>query len=158
MLNIFKLKSKDKTSLVVNNNDVNFVSQTRYYPPASKEWFNSIYSYNKDSTKLLPIYDRVVISLIRGYFNLYSRKLEKKIKWARMRTWMRRLSTNKILVSRAELKHSSDKVHITIYLYNRQKKYIIKKIKKIRLFLFSLVNIIKLLNKKKLKKIRRKKF
>ena len=41
---------------------------------------------------------------------------------------MRRLSTNKILLSRAELKHTSDKVTITLFVYNRHKKYLYNKI------------------------------
>ena len=33
-----------------------------------------------------------------------------------------------MLVSRAELKHTNDKVVVTIYVYNRQKKYYLNKI------------------------------
>ena len=46
----------------------------------------------------------------------------------------RRLSTNRILVSRAELKHTNDKVVITLYVYNRQKKYYLNKIKRLAKF------------------------
>ena len=41
---------------------------------------------------------------------------------------MKRLSTNKILLSRAELKHTTDKVTITLFVYNRQKKYLSNKL------------------------------
>jgi len=78
MLNILKLNLKNKNYLTFDKINVNSVSQTRHYPPASKEWFNSIYAYKKDTTKLLPNTDTVIIKLIRSYFNLYSRKLEKK--------------------------------------------------------------------------------
>lgn len=44
---------------------------------------------------------------------------------------MRRLSTTRVLVSKAELKHTSDKVVVTLYIYNRQEKYYINRIKKI---------------------------
>jgi hypothetical protein len=47
---------------------------------------------------------------------------------------VRRLSTNRILVSRAELKHTNDKVVITLYVYNRQKKYYLNKINRIAKF------------------------
>ena len=54
---------------------------------------------------------------------------------------LRRLSTNRILVSKPELKHTSDKVTITIYLYNRQKTYLLNRLKKIN----SIFNFFKLL-------------
>lgn len=44
---------------------------------------------------------------------------------------VRRLSTNRILVGRPELKHTNDNVIVTIYIYNRQKKYYLNKIKRI---------------------------
>lgn len=72
-----------------------------------------------------------MINLIKSYFNFYFRKLEYKIKIKRMRTRFRRLSTNRIFVSRADLKHDSHKVTATIYIYNRQKKYYINKIKRL---------------------------
>lgn len=44
---------------------------------------------------------------------------------------VRRLSTDRMLVSKAEVKHTSDKAIITIYVFDRQKKYYLNKIKKI---------------------------
>jgi hypothetical protein len=38
-----------------------------------------------------------------------------------LRTRIRRLSTNRIFVSRAEFKHTNSKVTVTLYIYNRQK-------------------------------------
>ena len=132
MLNIFTLSLKEKKLDTCTINNDYLVNQTRHYPPESKEWSNNIYAFNKNTTKLLPIADIVIIKLIRSYFNMYSRKLEKNIKYPsiRMRTRMKRLSTNRILVSKAEVKHTNDKLSITLYLYNRQKRYYINKIKK----------------------------
>lgn len=135
MLNIYKIK-KSKQALYPNRtvkllNSGNEMNEIRHYPPANKEWFNSIYAYNKDTSKSLPSADKVILKLIKSYFNLYSKKLENKIKSRRLAMRVRRLSTNRILVSKPELKHSSDKVTITIYLYNRQKIYFFSKIKKI---------------------------
>lgn len=73
-----------------------------------------------------------MIKLIKSYFNFYSRKLENKIKFKRLRTRIRRLSTNRIFVSRAELKHTNNKVTVTLYIYNREKKYLFNKIKRIK--------------------------
>ena len=131
MLNILNLKKNkiDKTINIVDNGNV--YSEIRHYPPANKEWFNSIYAYNKDTNKSLPSADKALLKLIKSYFNLYSRKLLRKTKSRRLSKRKKRLSTNRILVSRAELKHTSDKVTITIYLYNRQRKYYYNRIKKL---------------------------
>lgn len=137
MLNVFNIKKHDDTSKInmvaqpLQKNNKNFVSKPKHYPPANKEWFNSIYSYNKNTSKLIPTADHIILKLVKSYFNLYSRKLEKKVKSPRLRIRARRLSTNRILVSRPEVKHTNDKVIITIYVYNRQKKYYLNKINRI---------------------------
>ena len=134
MLNIFNVKlKKGKNKDITNEYRGNDLGLTRHYPPANKEWSNSIYAYNKNTPKLLPIADKVLSKLTKSYFNLYSLKLEKKIKSRRVRKWSRRLSTNRILISKAELKHTSDKVIITIYVYNRQEKNHLKKMRKINI-------------------------
>ena len=132
MLNVFnaRLKKEQKVKLEKENN-YNYIGKPRHYPPANKEWFNSIYVYNNNIIKLLPTLDKVTLKLVKSYFNLYSRKLEKKIKSRRLRIRGRRLSTNRILISKAELKHTNDKVVVTIYVYNRQKKYYLNKINRI---------------------------
>nr|UFP91289.1 ribosomal protein S3 [Phaeoplaca camptidia] len=131
MLNILNLKKKqyNKNVKLIYNENINEISEIRHYPPANKEWFNSIYAYNKDTSKLLPSADKVILKLIKSYFNLYSRKLDNKTKSPHLIRRLKRLSTNRILVSKAELKHTSDKVIITIYLYNRQKRYYINRVK-----------------------------
>ena len=64
---------------------------------------------------------------------MYSRSLERKIKSRprRFRTWMRILSSRKIIVSKPELKHTNDKIIINLYIFNRQNNYYLKKIRKI---------------------------
>lgn len=132
VLNVFNIKLiKDHIFNAKVENNKNFAGKPKHYPPANKEWFNSVYSYNKNATKLLPAADEAILKLVKSYFNLYSRKLERKIKSVRLRLRARRLSTNRILVGRPEIKHTNDKVTITIYIYNRQKKYYLNKIKKI---------------------------
>ena len=132
MLNIFNLKLKNNLPKDINvDNTGNDIGRIKHFPPATKEWSNSIYAYNKGTIKLLPIADKVVGKLIKSYFNLYSVKLEKKIKSRRLRIRFRRLSTNRILVSKAEFKHTSDKVIITVHVYNRQKNYYLNKMIKV---------------------------
>ena len=131
-LNVFNTKlKKQNTSKTRVEKTNNYVNKPRHYPPANKEWHNSIYAFNNNTIKLLPVNDKILLKLVKSYFNLYSRKLEKKVKSRRLRKRGRRLSTNRILTSRAELKHTNDKVIITIYTYNRQKKYYLNKIKRI---------------------------
>jgi len=80
--------------------------------------------------------DNNFMSLVKSYFNFYFKK--KKIKkykgkkkiFKRKRSISRKLSANKIFVAKGDLKHTSSKVVITLYLYNTEKKFLIRKIKK----------------------------
>ena len=132
-LNMFKKKvvkprnsKKDKLEVTPN-----FAGRPKYFVPAITEWYNNTYTYNNNTSKLLPIALKVTFRLIKSYFNIYSRKLENKIRSRPLRIKVRRLSTNRMLISRPELKHTNDKVFITTYLYNRQKTYYLNKILKI---------------------------
>ena len=143
MLDIFKIfkdnsvaaKTKDNVNLLPlqggNNNKNNKIGETRHYPPATKEWVNSTYSYNKNYIKTLPIADNVVNKLIKGYLNMNPLINNKKSKRVEIR--FKRLSLNKILVSKAEVKHTNNKVIVTVYLYNRNKKFFIYKLKNLYL-------------------------
>ena len=129
MFNTSKKKhNKQKVNVESDASQNNYIGKPRHYPPASNEWFNSIYVYNNKTLKLLPTLDKVTLKLVKSYFNFYSRKLEKKVNARRSRVRGRRLSINRILISRAELKHTNDKVVVTIYVYNRQMKYYFNKI------------------------------
>ncbi len=157
MLNVFNARLKKKIQKVKLEDNYNYIGKPRHYPPANKEWFNSIYVYNNNTVKLLPTLDKVTLKLVKSYFNFYSRKLEKKIKSRRLRIRGRRLSTNRILISRAELKHTNDKVVVTIYVYNRQKEYYFNKIIRMATINNILSNRIKIkiIKKKSLKIISR---
>lgn len=148
MLNLFDKKTKNTSPDISNAKSLNFFSgtaldttnknnigETRHYPPATKEWFNSIYSYNKNFIKTLPIVDKIVNKLIKSYFNLSPLYNNKKS--SRVQVRFKRLSLNRILVSRAEMKHTNNKVIITVYLYNKNKKFFLYKIKNLyKTFLF----------------------
>lgn len=58
----------------------NYVEKPRHYPPANKEWFNSIYTYGKATQKLAPTLDKVTQKLVKGYLDFYSDKLEGRVK------------------------------------------------------------------------------
>jgi hypothetical protein len=126
------------------NNKKNNIDYTRHFSPANIEWSNSIYTYNKNILRHLPFIDKMLIALIKYYFNLFNTKHENKISSLNKSIKLRRLSINKIFVSKVELKHTSSKINITIYIYNRQKKYFLNKIKKIdRILQLNNTNILK---------------
>ena len=128
-LKLFENKSKHNThkprvTTYINN----YVAKPKHYPPAVKEWFNSIYAYNKNTIKSLPSLYKMAFKLIKSYFNLYSIKLEKnKIRSRRPRLISKRRSTNRMLTSKPELKYKSDEVTFNTYIYNRQNKNYISK-------------------------------
>jgi len=138
---IFKKKQKDikVIPLKVKTSDTGHI---RHFTPAAQEWRNSIYAYNKNYVKLLPVADNNFMSLVKSYFNFYfkNKKSEKKAKKSnkkgkqnisrRKRSRSRGLSANKIFVAKGDLKHTSSKAVITLYFYNTEKKFLIRKIKK----------------------------
>ena len=90
---------------------VNNIGQTRHYPPASQEWYNSVYSYNNNYIKLLPSADNNLMNLLKSYHSMYyGKELNKTV---RMKKKNRRLSLKKILIGKGQLKHTSNKIVIT---------------------------------------------
>ena len=111
-----------------------YVHKTKHYPVASKEWSNSVYTYDKNTNKTITSQDKTISRLIKAYFNSYSCGLEtnlKRIKSRRLRWNKKKTSINKIVSSKAEVKHNNDKAIITVYVYNGQKNYYLNKLKKI---------------------------
>ena len=145
MLNIIKSKLKNtykKKSL----NNLNVVIRNKDFVPAVRDWKNSIYVYNKNALSLIPVASRLVMKLIKGYFNSYNWKIEKQLRKERLRHRLRKLSTNRIFVSDGEFKHTNDKVNITLYVYNRQKYNYLYKLKNRYIRLFSKIRFLKKLN------------
>jgi hypothetical protein len=54
----------------------------------------------------------------------------------------RRLLVKKIFVSNAEIKHTSSKVIITLFIYNEEKRFLKSKIKKLTSIIFPSENIL----------------
>src|SRR5712675_644441 len=48
----------------------NDTGKTRHYPPGAQEWFNSIYTYNKNLIKTLPVLDKNLLYLLKSYYNM----------------------------------------------------------------------------------------
>ena len=88
----------------------------RNFPPLTKSWFNGIYTYDKNITNYTMFQDIIVNKAIKMFFSLNTNvNLNKK--FIRRRTQQRHRSSNKIFISKAEIKHSNDKVIITLYTY-----------------------------------------
>ena len=111
----------------IKNSDL---GRTRYFPPISKEWKNSIYVFNHNNLKNLPLFDININSLIKDYFNLQFKDqiLLKKKRFSKVNV----VSLNKIYASKAEIKHTNTKAILTVYTFNREKISLYKKIKKLK--------------------------
>lgn len=137
---IFSKYIKNNNKIIPSKIKISDVGNTKYFPPVSKEWKNSIYVFNPNNLKNFPVYDININSLIKNFFNLqFNYKfLLKKYKSYRLRS----ASFNKIYASKAEIKHTNNKAILTVYVYNREK---ISLLKKIRLLNKSFYNQVKLL-------------
>lgn len=145
-LNIFNKFTKNNIKLIPFNLQENSLGNIKYLPPASKEWKDSIYAFNKNSIEKISVINDININtLIKYYFNFrfFPRFIFKKYK----PRWVRRPSMNKIYVSKAEFKHTSSKAIITIYSYNREKVSLLNKIRKLRNSFFK--NILLLIDNNK---------
>lgn len=116
MLNLFELNLNEKTE----NKKKTQEKSNKHFSPSTREWNNSIYTYNKNALKTVPQASISSLKLVKSYFNLYNFKLERAIRDERLLRRLRRLSTHRIFVSNAEFKHTNNKVVITLYLFNRQ--------------------------------------
>lgn len=78
--------------------------------------------------KLLPVLNKNLSILINSYFSLYNTSFDKRTKHKRVRIKEKNISTNRLLVGEPNVKHTNDKINITVYAYNRRKKYYINKV------------------------------
>ena len=146
MLNIFKEKqnnindrslsinhiNKEKNDQINNKFKKDKYNNIIYYPSSSKEWFSSVYSFNKSYSKLLVVYDTILNKLFETYCNMLQNKI--RVLFKRRRDNKSRYSANKIYVSRAELKHTNTKLLIILYTYNKQRLSIERYIRKLVTF------------------------
>jgi hypothetical protein len=117
--------NNNKYKLIPFNLNLSSVGNTKYSPPASKEWKNNVYFFNYNNVKNLPFFDIKINKLIKGYFNLSFNP--KVLKTKQLHPKRIRASLNRIFVSKAEVKHTNSKAIITVYTYNREKKTLLKK-------------------------------
>jgi hypothetical protein len=107
------------------------VAIKRHFPASTSEWNNSVYAYNSKRTILLSAIDKIVIKLIKSYFNAYF--LSSRAATSpplRGETKISKLS--RIHVSKLELKHTSFSVVITVFVYCDELKNLESLYKKLR--------------------------
>jgi hypothetical protein len=101
-----------------------------------------------NNTKNYPVYDLNINHLITSYFNL---KFHPKfIVHKPISSRKRRKSFNKIFVSNAQMKHTNSKVVITLFVFNREKHVLLRKINRLNEIFVKLMLL--LINKDKLMK------
>jgi len=146
LIYLFSKYIKNNHKIIPSKVKISDVGNTRYFPPVSKEWKNSIYVFNPNILKNLPMYDININSLIKSFFNLqFNYKfLFKKYSPSRLRS----SSLNKIFASKAEIKHTNNKAILTVYVYNREKISLLKKIKRLKKSFFNKVKLLIYKNKK----------
>lgn len=109
---------------------------------SSKEWFGSVYSFNNSYIKGLVVLDSNLNKLLKSYCNMLLYKI--KILFKRRRHNKSRYSANRLYVSRAELKHTTTKLIILFYTYNKQKSFLERSLRKI----ITLIRVYKLKKEK----------
>ena len=129
---VFFIKSKglnlNETNKQTGFEYKNLVGLSKHFVPSMKEWHNSIYTYNRETIKSLPYFDRLVFKITKSYLNFYNIGLEKNARSLRARRRRRKASINKILIGRPSFKHTNNDVVINIHYYNRRAKYYVNKI------------------------------
>lgn len=113
------LRKNSKTIHLQPNS--NYVGLTKYFPSFAKEWKNTVYSYNENLMKNLPVDFFNINKVIKGYFNLYFKNYKFIGDKFSIFLRKRRKFLNRILVSNANIKHTNNKAVITLYVVNREK-------------------------------------
>jgi len=140
-----KNNNNHKTLLPINLSK-NDVGEVKYFPSTSEEWKNNIYCFNNNHLKYLPSFDISIDKLIKNYFNSYFFKsnpkfLDKKFKFSKGNAGFKQ-----IYISTSELNHVNYKTLITLYVYNKQKITLLRKINTLNLFTKSSLKKIFLMN------------
>jgi len=120
--NLFEKSLNNKFKNLLGLKTINDTGKPKYLPPFFKEWKNTIYFYNKNSIKKLPIINIIINKLIKTYINLMYTNLKlKKISTKRRNRFLKN-----IYISKAEIKYTNSIGIITIHTMNNL-NYIFKK-------------------------------
>src|ERR1700761_3462956 len=128
----------------------------KHFPSSTRYWDSSIFMYNNNALSFIPYISKLAIKFIKNYFYLYNIKIERNIRRKKIFNRRRKLSTNRIFLSKGEFKHTNNKVIITLYIYNKQKNNYLLKLKKRYINKF-LINILSFKNNNTIKSLSSKK-
>lgn len=126
MLNILNLLKKNKIKITCIKKGETIRAHKRDIP-LSKEWYNSVYVFSKNSIRFLPAVHHHIFKRVKTYFNMTCVNLEVNIR-SRKYIKLKASDGNKIWVSTPEIKHFSEKISITIYIYNKLYSILKKKL------------------------------
>lgn len=135
----YYVKTKNKRNYEADKTDNGIVTKvssekkdshrnSRLYPFSTKEWYSSIYSYNKSFTKSLVANNYFLNLLLKSYLNMIRIK---RAVITRRRDNKSRYSAKKVYTSRAELEHTNSRLLITLFSYNKKKAWFEGKVRKI---------------------------
>lgn len=125
------LHKKQQNLYNKNYNKNDKVSYTRFNIPLNKEWYDSVYSFNKNSIKLLPFHNNYTRRISKSYFNLFNFNFNVKnrgIKKFFIRS--KKLSANKMFLSKPGIKHRNSELLLNLDLFNAHYKFIFNKLAK----------------------------
>src|ERR1700761_8559897 len=91
---------------------------------------------NKNYIKSLGYKDKIINLLFKTYSNLTNNLFLDKNK----RLNSKRFSSNKLFLSKAEMKHTNNNVIITLFIFNKNKNFIKYKLNKLQSDLFKMKN------------------
>nr|YP_010710776.1 hypothetical protein P2Z26_mgp40 [Gonatophragmium mori]WCZ71140.1 hypothetical protein [Gonatophragmium mori] len=137
------IKSKELKNLSVNK-----PNHTVHRSGYTREWYNSIYSYDKNYIKNLVYKDNLVKFLFKSYFNIRILKNEYKDALKIKRVKNTRFSNDKLLLSKSQIKHTNNKVIFTIFILNNNNRKYLKILKSSikKFFLKNIKNLFKEFN------------
>lgn len=125
--NTYRLSKKSNIDISKPAASFNYMFKPRHFPPYTTEWVNSVYCYNNNLIRLLPSLDVNAYNLIKSYFNIYLIKHNNKTKVKKSRIRTKRYTTKRLIASKPTMKHTNDKVCITIYTYDRSSTHYLEK-------------------------------
>ena len=131
----FKNKKLSSDKSVNKKFDILNFGVENYSPSAGNMWRNTVYNFNKQSTKHFPVLDLNISNLLKSYFNMYNKNFEKKVNLGskRFRLRFRRTSVNKLFTSKINVKHTNSNVLLTVSVFNPERLFLLRHWKKEKL-------------------------
>jgi hypothetical protein len=118
---IFQQYLNNNSKILNLNIKKEVIGKTKYLPAFSKEWKNTVYSFNKNKVANLPSNTINLNKVIQSYFHLFY-KNNSSLYFRRFNIlrkvpkFLRRIFMNNI-----EIKHTNEKIKINIHTFNRER-------------------------------------